>query len=268
MTPQVLLLTVVALVVGGVLTLAIWLRRRYHVRWSTWWWGALAFVASQALRVPLLTSINNVASGLPAATIATIALVAALITSGLFEETSRWVVLKYLAKRDRGRPDGLMFGAGHAGIEAILLVAAGAVSGLVLLTLGPTIIEQMRSSAPGQVALVQGQLETLRNLSPVDALLGVWERVPATAFHIAATLAVLRSVRERRLSWLWIAIVAHILFNTVAITLLRGTGSVLLVEVALTVIGAGMVWVIVRGWGAARHFPPLPPGPTRQVPAA
>ena len=71
MTPQVLLLTVVALVVGGVLTLAIWLRRRYHVRWSTWWWGALAFVASQALRVPLLTSIINVASGLPAATIAT-----------------------------------------------------------------------------------------------------------------------------------------------------------------------------------------------------
>ena len=51
-------------------------------------------------------------------------------------------------------------------------------------------------------------------------------------------------------------------------TLLRGTGSVLLVEVALTVIGAGMVWVIVRGWGAAGHFPPLPPGPTRQVPAA
>ena len=250
MTPSVILVAMALLAVTLVLTLALWLRRRHHVRWTTWLWGALAFILSQAVRIPLLAGTGPAASALGLSVIAAVTAVA-LITSGVCEEGSRWVVLRFWARRDRTRPDGLMFGAGHGGIEALILFGGSVAGGLVLLATGDAVLEQ---APPDQVGAITAQLESLRSLTPGLAFLGVWERIQAMVFHVAATLAVLRAVRERRPALLVAAMVAHITFNGIAVLTLQLTHDTVLTEVAVTACGAFFLWGILRGWGAPRHF--------------
>ncbi|MFP5417055.1 MAG: YhfC family glutamic-type intramembrane protease [Actinomycetes bacterium] len=244
---------ILALVVG----VAVWLRRRYRVRWTTWLWGALAFVLSQLLRLPLLAGAGPAASALGVSVTAAVAGVA-LVTSGLCEEGSRWIVLRFGARRERERADGLMFGAGHGGIEALIVFGVSIVGGLVLLASGDAMLEQARQTTPDQVDALTAQLEAVRTLTPGTALVGIWERVPAMVFHIAASLAVLRAVRERRLGWLWFAMAAHIGFNAAAVGTLQLSQNVLLTEAVVTALGALFLWGILRGWGAPRHFADRP----------
>lgn len=254
MTPQLTLVGMGVLAVALVGAVAFWLRRRYGVRWTTWLWGALAFVGSQLVRVPLLAGSGPAASALGLSVTAVVTAVA-LVTSGVCEEGSRWVVLRFWARRERERPDGLMFGAGHGGIEALLVFGASVVTGLVLLASGEAMIEQARQVSPEQADALTAQLEQFRTLEPGLALVGIWERVHAMIFHIAASLAVLRAVRERRLGWLWFAMLAHIAFNGFVVLALHLSGSTVVSEVVVTAFGLVFLWGILRGWGAPKHFP-------------
>lgn len=253
MTPEAMLITTASVAVLGVAAFAVFLRVRYHVRWSTWAWGALTFIVSQLLRLPLLSAANTMMLDVNPTTLAVVSIALALITSGVFEEVSRWLMLTFVAKRDRTRSDGLMFGAGHAGSEAILVFVFAAVSGLFVLSGGDALVEQAQAVSPAQAGAVAAQLESLRTLTWWEALLGLWERVPATVFHIAATLAVLRAVREQAARWLWLAIGLHIAFNTVAVLTNQWAG-IAATEVLITLMGVGFLWAILRGWGAPRHF--------------
>ena len=117
------------------------------------------------------------------------------VTSGLFEETARYIVFRWLAKDARRWQDGVMFGAGHGGIEAILLVGGAAINGVVLLSTADTLLAQMEAVNPEQVDVLAAQIDLLRNIAWWQPLLTVWERVLAITFHIAASLWVLRAVR-------------------------------------------------------------------------
>ena len=59
----------------------------------------------------------------------------ASFTAGLFEETGRLVVMLLLLKAFHRLADGLAFGLGHGGLEAMLLVGLTYVSNLVLAVL-------------------------------------------------------------------------------------------------------------------------------------
>ena len=243
-----LLVLQASLVMLGVFGLALALRRALPVRWSTWGWGALAFVGSQALRLPLLTAIqlvtNPYLTGSDPEVLFWVNFAILVPTSGLFEEAARYVVLRWGARSARRWDDAVMFGAGHGGIEAILVFGAGLVSSLVLLTSGDAILEQLRSVSPAQADAVATQIDMLRNLTPLLILPGIWERVLAILFHISASILVMLAVRDRRLGLLWLAMLWHMVLNGTLLLVTHAYG-IIAAEVALTLITAISVAVIV-----------------------
>ena len=54
MSPLVSIVIELVLVIAGAIGLGVFLRRRLPERWSAWFGGGLAFVASQVLRLPIL----------------------------------------------------------------------------------------------------------------------------------------------------------------------------------------------------------------------
>ena len=53
--------------------------------------------------------------------------------AGLFEETGRWIAFKTVLKKRQGKnANALMYGAGHGGFEAAMIVGTAMISNLVM----------------------------------------------------------------------------------------------------------------------------------------
>ncbi len=229
-----------AVIVAGVVGLAIALKRRLPGRWVWWGAGALAFVASQVLRIPLLAAVSVGAAGAT-----TVIMAVQLLTSGLFEETARYVVMRRLVKDIRRWPAAVMFGAGHGGIEAIILFGFGLVNVAVLLLGGDALIAQAQAASPQQAEALRAQIQALQS-TPVWAYgLGVYERVLAIVLHIAFSIMVMRAVRGDGAKWLLAAIVSHIAVNAVAVLTAQNAGPIA-AEAVMTVIAIGCFLFICR----------------------
>src|SRR5436305_3035347 len=113
------------LMIGVPFLLAAFLARQLHVRWGLFWVGAVTFIASQVVHIPfnaLLGRLRLIPSTQPTAGWPLIELaVVAGLSAGLCEELARFLVLRFWLKRDRSWRSALMFGAGHGGVEAVIV---------------------------------------------------------------------------------------------------------------------------------------------------
>ena len=113
------LLIQLPLMVAFPIVLGWWIRRRYGVGWGIFWAGALTFVASQVVHLPLNYALGLLGGGRGVALwpLPMVALVAGL-SAGVCEEGARWITLRFFLKRARGWRPGLQFGAGHGVVSA------------------------------------------------------------------------------------------------------------------------------------------------------
>jgi len=121
-----------------------------------------------------------------------------------------------MLKRHRDYKDGLSFGLGHDGIEAVLVGVLGAVNALVLVTmLSANTFDQMIGSAlPAEQA--QQIKNQLINTGFIEYVIAGVERVAAILIHIALFLLVLLGVRSNRFKYVIYAVVIHALIDIVS----------------------------------------------------
>lgn len=240
-----------------------WIFRRYRVPWRIFGYGVLFFVIVQIVHTPLVLLTQGsifqyflTTFGDPILALAAFSLILGLL-AGLFEEIGRYLVFRYFfPSRNVGltRQNGLQFGAGWGGIESI------AIGLLLLLTLfsyiGATAItdEQIQAineSTGGtlteeQEQAIRAQVEALQNLSPLDLLPSLAERLMAFVLQIAFTLLVLSAVVFEKRLFLILAILFHTIVDAVAVFLVQ-TAGILYTEAAIFVfalIGLGYIWWI------------------------
>ena len=105
-------------------------------------------------------------------------------TAGLFEETARWIGFRILGPNRRGFRDGVVFGLGHGGVEAVWIFW-----------------------------MMAAQLQAGIQATPLGLALGFAERAAAVCFHVGASVLVLYGVRKRKIRWLFLAILLHTLLD-------------------------------------------------------
>ncbi len=227
------------------LVLGWWIRRRFGVGWGVFGIGAVTFVASQVVHLPLNFALGLLGGGRGVALwpLVPMALVAGL-SAGVCEEGARWIVLRFFARKTRGWRPGLQFGAGHGGAEAIILGLMVLANVAVLLAL-----RQVNPAALGMAAAPADQLAEAQAAfwnTPVymSALAGL-ERVFAIAFHIAAASLVMRSVTRGRAGYVLAAIGLHTLLNAWAVWASQAVG-VGVTYIGLAVIALFCLWLIWR----------------------
>lgn len=243
---SILLFAAQAIVVfAGVIALAIVLHRRLPAPWRAWVWGALTFVASQVARLPILIGLTVLSQmlGLDFGQEGNFWFNAAVLSfsAGLFEEMARYVVLRFLARDVRGWNGAVMFGAGHGGIEAILIVGIG--SGIVnsyLLLNADVLLAQTRAAAPAAADQLQAQIEALRGVSAGIIAASLIERVFAIMLHIGLSVMVMRAVEGDGFKWVLAAIAIHAAANFAAVTAQR-FGGIVVAEVIVAVFGLAVL---------------------------
>lgn len=234
------LMVVLPLLAGWYLT------RRTQATWGVFWAGALTFVLSQAVHLPLNWAIGllgQTARGVALWPLPWVAVVAGL-SAGLCESVARWVALRYAMRRTRGFENALQFGLGHGAVEAVLLGLI-ALSGLVNIlalwrsdpvSLGMTVAQQ------AQITAAFAELELVAWYMPVLAGL---ERVFALCLHVAMSVLVMDGVmRHKPLNLLW-AILAHAAVDAWAVYSVNTLGPVWS-EVGLAIAAGLCVLYVVR----------------------
>ncbi|MCL4867463.1 MAG: YhfC family intramembrane metalloprotease [Anaerolineae bacterium] len=254
------------LIVNGVLmflapVVAVWLIRRYRrMPWSLWGIGAATFILSQVGHIPFNGVVLRWWQPDPTRQFIPTILFLGL-SAGLFEEIARYLTFRFWAKSARSWGAGLMVGAGHGGIEAVIigLLFFNQLVNLLLYRAG-WLDAALATVPPEQVELLDAAATTLFSLPWYEAMLGGVERVFAVCLHLCASLLVLRAVMSGKLGWLAAAIFWHAFANSGAVYLAQ-TVSPLAAEGFLLIVALLSLAFIFATRTPEPEPPPLEPLP-------
>lgn len=239
------------------LLLGWWIRRRFGVGWGVFGIGALTFIASQVVHLPLNYALGLLGGGRGVALwpVIPLALVAGL-SAAICEEGARWIVLRFFAKRTRGWRAGLQFGAGHGASESIIfgvLALINVVAMIALTALGPAILGATGGTA-GQIQAAQAAYWSTPAYMPVVAGL---ERVSAITLQIALASLVMRAVMRGQPLYLLAAIGLHTVTDAWAVWAMR-TAGMWVTEGGVVLLALFSLWLIWRLREAPPAAEPLP----------
>lgn len=177
--------------------------------------GALIFIVSQiSTRLPMLNYLNDkewFVQSIKSNTIIYILFLA--LTAGIFEEVGRFIGFKYLLKNKLNWKNGIAFGIGHGGIEAILLVGMTYVSNIIFsISINSGSFQALVEKAPE----IAGLKEILINTPSYMFILGGIERILTIVIHIAMTMIVLEGVMKDENKYVVYAILIHALVDFIA----------------------------------------------------
>lgn len=216
------------LMIAMPLALGVVLAKRWKVEWKIFGIGAVVFIASQVLHIPFnqwVLSAGIERFGLAGAKSGSGLVALAVLyglSAGVFEESARYLTYRFWLKDERIWKSAVMFGAGHGGIEAILLGALALYALIQALVLRGSNLTQVLP--PEQIQLAQSQLEFYWSMPWHLALMGAVERVGALCFHLSAAVLVLQAFTRQNPLWVGAAIIWHTAINALALIALQVWG--------------------------------------------
>lgn len=216
--------------------------------------GALAFFISQvAIRIPILQLVLPRQSWYAKLSLNLPAYALFLgFTASIFEETARYIFFRAALKKNHRYKDGIAFGFGHGGIEAVLISGFSCVSNIAMLNMinNGTFFDNLKSVSPDYAQIIYSQLISI---TPGLAITVGIERLIAVAMHIGLTILVLQAFNKNSIRYYWIAVAAHTFIDFTAVILQAGV-PIALLETVMAFLSFCLVLYTLR---ARRDFAPL-----------
>lgn len=207
--------------------LAIYLTRRWKLGWGLWFIGAGTFILSQVGHIPfnsaagaLLNRTAMVNWSKPNQLIFNAIFLG--LSAGLFEELFRYGMFRWWAKDARSWRKGVLAGAGHGGVEAIILGILVLYSFMQLAAYRNVDLATIVPAA--QLEVAQGQITTYWSATWYASLLGALERFFTIPVQIAFSVIVMQTFTRKQWFWVWLAVLYHALIDASVVYLLQPLG--------------------------------------------
>ncbi len=173
------------------------------------------------------------------------------LAAGVFEETGRFLAFKTVLKQKLGNDrNALMYGAGHGGVEAVLLLGFAYISNIVMAVLvNAGQADLLTATATGEAAdQVRAVLDSLTTTASWTYLLAIVERAVAITTHICLSVLVFFAVKKPGKGWLFpLAILLHAALDGIMV-ILSAHLPVAAVEGCLAVMALGLVFLARAMW--------------------
>lgn len=143
------------------------------------------------------------------------------LAAGLFEETGRLLAMKFCMKNTLNRENAILYGIGHGGIEAILIVGLTYVNNLIYTFLiNNGILPSLLSAydADTQQTVLQ-QLTALGTTPSYLFYIAGIERINAMLLHVVLSYLIYLAVKSRKIGLYVLSIVLHALLDAAIIIL-------------------------------------------------
>jgi uncharacterized membrane protein YhfC len=176
------------------------------------------------------------------------------LMAGIFEETGRFAAFKTVLKKNNEKDtNSLMYGAGHGGVEACIILLIAMISNIVVsLMINNQNIDILLTGAVNDAqrqALIIN-FETLANTPSEHFLMALVERIAAVAIHLSLSVLVWFAAKKGGKSILLypLAILLHTLANAVSVILANYVSNMWIVEGVLYLITACLVIIAIKVW--------------------
>ena len=234
--------------VGLPIALCIIVWRKTRARISGFFIGAATFVLfvlilEQIMHTVVLTATGTAITG----NIWLYALYGGL-AAGVFEETGRYLAMKLCMKKTLNKQNAIMYGVGHGGIEAMLLVGMACISNLliaVMINSGqvPALLS-MSGVDESTYQLAVAQMTAVSTTPAWQFYMAGLERIAAIIFHISASYLVYLAVKEKKLPYYLLAVLLHFLLDAMVLILMKYLSilAVELITLLFSCVLGGVVW--------------------------
>jgi len=173
-----------------------------------------------------------------------------IIMAGVFEECGRYIVMKYIMKKDRTRENAVLYGIGHGGIEILAVVLPTIIIYLVsaILFSQGTAEDAMKALKITEetAAAALPSVQTAAMFDVGGMILNVIERLFAMLLHIGLTVIVFYGVINAKKVYLPLAILLHMLMDTFPALYQKSAVPLWSVEAWAALCTAVVVFIAVR----------------------
>lgn len=169
------------------------------------------------------------------------------LAAGIFEETGRLLAMKLLKKKYPQPQTALMYGAGHGGIEVLLVMGITMAQNLVYaLMVNAGQAQAILAPLPqAQAEVLSSGLESLATTPAAMFLISPLERIIALVLHMCLSVLVWRAVTGKFYLY-FAAIGVHALVDAAAVLLQQYGVNVLAIELCLAAIDVALVFWVKR----------------------
>ena len=175
------------------------------------------------------------------------------LMAGLFEETGRFLAMRYVLKKEHDNPhNALMYGAGHGGFEMFAILTMGMVNNLiyaVMINMGQT-QTLLTSLDDATKDVLQVAIDTLIQTPSWQFLLSPVERLAAIMAQVGLSVIVWFAAigKKSKISLYVLAVLLHALMDGAAVVAAKSGISLLLVEGIVWLMTIGIVLVAKKVW--------------------
>ena len=175
------------------------------------------------------------------------------LMAGVFEETGRFLSMRFVLRKEHDNPhNALMYGAGHGGFEAMMLLTVGMINNLVysvMINLRQTqvLLAPLDETTQG---VLKAAFDTLIATPAWHFLLSPMERIGAIAAQISLLVIVWFGVsgKKCRLPLFLLAIILHGVLDAVAVIAFKSGISIIVVELLIWGMAAVYIFLARNVW--------------------
>ncbi len=155
----------------------------------------------------------------------------AALAAGIFEEVGRLIGFKFLLKNHDDKETSIMYGIGHGGFEAIMLIGINFIL-FWLVSKG-----MMKLDAESNATIIA----SIQTINWSTCLAVILERSYAIMMQIALSIIVFISVHKKKWSLFFLAILLHALIDVPAALFQKGVVSMLPTELITLLLAISLI---------------------------
>jgi uncharacterized membrane protein YhfC len=220
----------------------VYFSRRFKLSWKLLLAGGITFIASQIPHIPLTLALTPVIQSWGPIPLA----IALGLLAGIFEETARYILFRFILKKSRLWNEGFFIGLGHGGMEAIIFGILAGLAFFNMLVYKNVDLSTVPSIPAQQLELAKQQVAAYWSAPIYVALLGMVERIFAICLHVSLSVMVLYSIADNKPLWFWIAVLWHAVVDGAAVYLGQAGVNVLVIESAVGLLAFVGLWTAFR----------------------
>jgi uncharacterized membrane protein YhfC len=213
--------------------------RRLHLSWKLILSGGLTFVASQIPHIPLVRALGP---AMAKNSLLVNAIILGLL-AGIFEETARYILFKFILKKARTWKEGIFVGLGHGGTEALLIGISAAATFVAMLGYRSVDLSTIPSIPADQLELAKQQVAAYWSAPASIVLLGFVERFFAMCLHVGWSTMVIYALASKKPIWFWLVLLWHATVDAVAVYFGQKVG-VLPANGIVALFALGSIWIV------------------------
>lgn len=172
------------------------------------------------------------------------------LMAGVFEECGRWLAMKTVLRNHLDENvNAFMYGAGHGGIEAIMVLGIASINNLtysVMINTG-TVSRLTESVPPELLGQVEEAITALQTTPAWQFLMGGAERIFAILLHLALSVFVWFAVKNKDKRYLFpFAILVHALVDGATVILSEKDLPIYVLEAVVAVLALAAFFSALR----------------------